>query len=86
MALVLKGKFSETTCVRVLGTKFQVSSIILTSFRQGVILLKSTNLLILRLKSPPRLELNIWIPLITVLQIKNLGTGFSFLFNLYRSP
>ena len=83
MALVLKGKFSETTCVRVLGTKFQVSSIILTSFRQGVILLPPPNE---RLKSPPRLELNIWIPLITVLQIKNLGTGFSFLFNLYRSP
>ena len=38
-ALVLKGIFSETTYVYVyLRTKFQVSSIILTSFRQGVIL------------------------------------------------
>ena len=32
--LVLTGTFSETTCVY-LSTKFQVSSIILSSFRQG---------------------------------------------------
>ena len=38
-ALVLKGIFYETTSACVcLHTKFQVSSIILTSFRQGVIL------------------------------------------------
>ena len=37
-ALVLKGIFLETTFVCVLRTKFQVSNIILTSFRQEVIL------------------------------------------------
>ena len=37
-ALVLKAIFSETAYVRVLRTKFQISSIILTSFRQGVVL------------------------------------------------
>ena len=43
--LALRGIFSETkyvcVCVCVLRTKFQVSSIILTSFRDGVILTSS---------------------------------------------
>ena len=39
-ALVLKGIFSETTCVcTYVPTKFHVSSIILMSFRQGIILI-----------------------------------------------
>ena len=37
--LVLKGIFSETTHVLYLRAKLQVSRIILTSFRQGVILI-----------------------------------------------
>ena len=40
---LLKGIFSKTTYVCVLSTKFQVSSIILTSFRQGVILSSPTS-------------------------------------------
>ena len=46
-ALTLKGIFFETTYVCVLRTKFQVCSIILTSFRQGVILPSPS------LQSPP---------------------------------
>ena len=45
--LVLKGIFSETTyvCVR---TKFQVSSVILTSFRQGGQAKNYSNLIVLK--------------------------------------
>ena len=53
-ALLVKGIFSKTKYVRVsLCAKFQVSSIALTSFRQGGIPLQPQNV---PLKSPPRLE------------------------------
>ena len=54
----LKGTFSENTYVCVLTTKFQVSSIIITGFRQEVILPPPpTPAQNEQLKSPPRLGL-----------------------------
>ena len=55
--LVLKGMFSKSTYVCVyLPTKFQVSSIILISFRRGNLTYPPQNE---PLKSPPRLGLNV---------------------------
>ena len=54
-ALVLKDLFSETTNMRVLNGKFEVSSIILTSFRQGVILTPTPTTSKHTVKSKPRL-------------------------------
>ena len=57
--LILKSIFSENIYVVYLSIKFQISSITLTSFRQGVIL-PPTPLQNKPLKSPPGLEFRIF--------------------------